>query len=441
MNDRDTTDPMSEDKEKPGVVIDVEPEREPDADTDATQHTEAPPTEEDAAPPRSGGQKAALLIALLSLLLVVVAVAMAYRYTRQAADDLARLQASLQQSLEQQQALQQRLDEAKRAVAAQAERIAAQEQKLSEQAALVQKARDQFAQQGRRLDSEREQMEQREAELRAAVADVHKRVGASGTQWMVAEAEYLLRLANERLNLARDVATARAALLLADQRLRDTGDPGWSAVREQIARDIATLDAAELPDLTGVSARLSALAEQVPQLKLAHSTLGGSPRSRPEPAEATPREARSWQTLLDDLWAGFKQTVRIRRNDKPVQAMLPPEQQYFLYENLRLHLEGARLALARGDERLYHDNLAEVRRALDEYFDPRDAVTRRLRDAVQELDQVRIRPSLPDISGSLAALQAREKLLADLGRPIAPEKPARPAERAATGTGATGAGQ
>ncbi|RMG36922.1 MAG: hypothetical protein D6720_04005 [Gammaproteobacteria bacterium] len=407
---------MTEDREKAGVVIDVEPE----PDTPPREEATAP---DDTPPVAPKGQRTALIVAGLSLVLVVVALAMAYRYTRQAASDLARIQQSLQQSLDQQRTLQEQLAEANRSMAEQAKRLRQQEEKLASQEQLIAQARQQFAEQGQALDSEREKMEQREAELRAAVTDVHRRVGASGTQWMVAEAEYLLRLANERLNLARDVQTARAAMLLADQRLRDTKDPGWNGVRKQIARDIAALDAADLPDLTGLSARLSALAEQVPQLKLAGATLGGVRRTSPEPAAATPRQARSWETLLDDLWAGFKQTVRIRRNDKPVQAMLPPEQQYFLYENLRLHLESARLAALRGDERLYHDSLSQVRRALDEYFDPHDPLTRKLRETVGDLERQRIRPPLPDISGSLAALQAREKLLADLGRPVVPEVP------------------
>ncbi len=417
---------MSDDKEaKPGVVIDVTPEPESDASTTVTgdgsgAHARA----------KRGGQTLPLLVAGLSLVLVVAAIAFAYRYTRQAADDLNRLNRSVAQTLAQQRVLEQRLAEAQRAVAEQAQRLAAQQQRLEAQEQHIAEARQQFAEQNRRLDSEREQMQQREAELRAVVADVHKRVGTSGTQWMVAEAEYLLRLANERLNLVRDTHTARAALRLADQRLRDTGDPGWNPVREQIARDIAALDAARLPDIQGLSARLAALADQVPQLKLARAALGGlsgNPYS-PSSTEAgsTPREQRTWQTLLDDLWAGFKQTVRIRRNDQPVQAMLPPEQQYFLYENLRLYLEAARLAAVRGDERLYHDSLNTVARWLGSYFDVHDEHTRALRDAVRELDRVKIRPALPDISGSLAALRARIKLLADLGRPIAPALPAKP---------------
>ncbi len=406
-----------EQEEKPGVVIDVTPEPEPE--TSGNGNDEGRPGKSPSRRPGSAAMP--LLVAGLSLAMVVAAIAFTWHHTRQAAEDLARLNQSIEQTIAQQRALERRLAEAQTAVAEQARRLATQQKALATQQQRIDEASARFAEQNQRLDSERERMQQREAELRAAVADVHKRVGASGTQWMVAEAEYLLRLANERLNLARDAGTARAALKLADQRLRDTGDPGWNPVREQIARDIAALDAAELPDVDGLSARLTALADQVPRLKLARATLGGGPRHGPRGESAeTPREQRTWQTLLDDLWAGFKQTVRIRRNDQPVQAMLPPEQQYFLYENLRLRLEAARLAAVRGDERLYHDSLNTVARWLGSYFDPHDEQTRALRDAVRELDRVKIRPPLPDISASLAALRARVKLLADLGRPIAP---------------------
>ena len=118
-------------------------------------------------------------------------------------------------------------------------------------------ARANFQRQEQQLAEENVNLQEREAELRAAVADVHRRVGRSGTQWMIAEAEYLLRIANDRLILARDTNSARVALGLADQRLRDTKDPGWAGVREQIARDIARLSAFEAPDSAGISATTS----------------------------------------------------------------------------------------------------------------------------------------------------------------------------------------
>ena len=413
---------MSDDTEKPGVVIDVTPEPATELPQEETEESEPAGKK----PNRSSWLP--LGIAVIALALVGVSLFLTYRSTQQSTQDLARINARLSQSLAQQQTLEKQLGEAEKAVSEQARHLLAQQQKVEQQEKILSEAQQQFQQQEKLLDRERQSMQEREAELRASVADVHKRVGASGNQWMASEAEYLIRLANERLTLARDIATAREALLLADQRLRDTGDPGWNTVRRQIARDIARLDRTNVPDTVGISARLSSLAEQVPQLRLARAALGGMAPSPAEQAKSSDRSERSWDTLLDDLWAGFKSTVRIRRNDQPIQAMLPPEQQYFLYENLRLHLESARLAVARADDALYHDSLNTVSGWLDSYFDPGDQLTRSMSKRVRELDKIDIRPSLPDISQSLRAFELRQKLNKDLARPIAPaEEPVTPA--------------
>jgi uroporphyrin-3 C-methyltransferase len=411
---------MSEETEKEGVVIDVTPE--PEATPEEAAAPEAPEQTEKPA----GQSKAPLIIAVIALLLVAGALVAAFQYTQQTAQDLAVINNSLSKSLAAQETLEQQLAAANTAVKEQAELLAQQQSRFDEQQQSLDEAKERFDQQEQLLDSERLKMQQREAELRASVADVHRRVGSSGTQWLVAEAEYLMRVANERLNLARDTGTAHKALVLADERLRDTKDPGWIPVRNQLAHDIAALDAAELPDTAGIAARLDALAEQVPQLQLSNATLGGSERTPQGETEATPRQERNWDTLLDDLWAGFKDTVRIRRRDKPVAAMLAPEQQFFLYENLRLYLESARLAVARADRELYRDSLNTVGSWLSTHFDNADPLTKSTRSAVTELMRIDIRPMLPDISASLRSLQVRQKLQADLaGSPPALAKEAK----------------
>lgn len=400
---------MNEQDPKPGVVIDVTPDPEhPAADTDGGR----PQAPADAAVTRTAQPRLALVLAVLALIGMLAAVGFGYRYWTTISGELAAMDSRLRDAQSQQSTLQQALDEATRTLASQRETLAEQRDALAGQRSAVDEARTTFAQQEQKLADENLRLQEREAELRAAVADVHRRVGRSGTQWMIAEAEYLLRIANDRLILARDVETAQVALELADQRLRDTGDPGWAGVREQIARDIAKLSAFQAPDTAGLSARLGALIEQIPQLTIARATIGPE-RTLPE-RTARPAGERSWDTLLDDLWGGIKDSVRIRERDKPVQAMLAPEHQFFLYENLKLHLEAARLGLARDDPALYRDNLATAAARLDRYFEPANGTLGAVREAIDELRQVGIRPELPDISQSLRALTVRQKLMEDV---------------------------
>jgi len=407
---------MNDEDPKPGVVIDVTPDHEapePDEATTTSAAAAEPATTEVREEKKPGrGNALPLAVAFLALIGVGVAAFFGYQQWLKIDYDLAALDARLREAQNLQQTLSQAVSSASDAVRAQEAALGQQSGALAEQQAAVDEARAAFQQQEQRLAEENVNLQEREAELRAAVADVHRRVGRSGTQWMVAEAEYLLRIANDRLILARDTESARVALGLADQRLRDTKDPGWAGVREQIARDIAKLSAFEAPDSAGLSARLSALIEQIPQLKIANATIGPE-RTLPERTGQEPGE-RNWETLLDDVWAGFKDSVRIRERDKPVQALLAPEHQFFLYENLKLHMEAARLGLARDDQNLFRDNLNIAADWLAKYFDPEHGSAAAIAKALAEMVKIDIRPEMPDVSQSLRALQVRQKLMEDV---------------------------
>jgi uroporphyrin-3 C-methyltransferase len=400
---------MNENDPKPGVVIDVAPEPEDRAQAAPDAAAGAPPS---AAARGPADRLLPLGLALAAVVLAGVAAVHGYRQSSDLVETVAAIEAQIGPLRAEDAQTQSALAAMGQALRTQQAELDAQRELVAAQRLTVDEALAAFRQQEQRLAGENLRLEQREAELRAAVAEVHRRVGRSGTQWMIAEAEYLLRIASHRLDLARDTATARVALELADQRLRDTRDPGWAGVREQIARDSARLAAFEAPDSTGLSARLGALIEQVPQIQVARATIGPE-RTLPERVARAPGE-RSWNTLLDDLWLGFKDSVRIRERDRPVQAMLAPEHEFFLYENLRLHLEAARFALVRYDAALYRDNLGVAAAWLERYFDPADPVTAALSQAVAELGRIDISPELPDISRSLRALEVRRQLLDEL---------------------------
>jgi uroporphyrin-III C-methyltransferase len=404
---------MTDDEPKPRVVIDVDPEYGEDAAdrraaVDSGQGAVAP------ARPRAWP----LVFAVALVLALAGGLVWGYQHVADLRQELAALDGRLAAVSGDQAALRQTVDRAVSAASGQRDQLAAQQRVLDEQREALEATRAAFARQQQLLSDESLRLQDREVQLRAAVADVHRRVGLSGDQWIVAESEYLMRVAAHRLGLGRDVQTARIALELADQRLRDTGDPGWAGVREQLAREIARLAAYPAPDVDGLAARLAALSGRVPGLRAAETAARPGSRSGDGGAVATAAAMdapkRSWETLLGDLWAGFKDTVRIREHDRPIQALMPPEHDFFLRENLRLQLEAARIAVARGDAGLYRDTLARAEQWLAEHFAAGDAEVQAMRVAIDELLALDIAPSLPDISGSLHVLLARRQSLADL---------------------------
>jgi uroporphyrin-3 C-methyltransferase len=220
---------------------------------------------------------------------------------------------------------------------------------------------------------------------------------------LVAEVESLLRIANRRLRFAGDIDTAVKALREADAQLRDSGDPAWIPVREQIAINLATLGGIKRVDLSGLSLRLSALSKQVSTLKPLMATVP----TVSGPQEATGESASrkfSWDTMLQDSWEALRSLLVIRRHDRPVPVLLPPKQIYFLKQNLQLRLQAAQLALLLREQALYADSLERAANWLQEHFGHDQVVVKSMLDEISALRQEQIAPTLPDISGSLRLL-------------------------------------
>ena len=266
------------------------------------------------------------------------------------------------------------------------------------------------------LQSERQQTDQQLKNLGEDQRNVGRRVsalaelmGRSEQGWSLAEVEYLLRIASQRLQLQRDVNTAEQALIAADQRLHDLADPHFLSVREQLAKDLDAVQAVPDVDIEGISLSLTAALASVDELSVAGSHY--QPAADTETGSPEPRATiRDWRELPRLLWSTLSGLFRIREHDKPVTPMLAPEREYFLRENLRLQLSAGRLALLRDDGVQYQAILNTAQDWLDAYFADDDAKVNNLVAELEQLKAINAVPDLPDISGSLRALHQQMKL-------------------------------
>ncbi len=341
-------------------------------------------------PPAASGGKGPWAIAVLALLFTLLVAAGGAWFWWQ--DQLRRQQ--MDQRLAQ---LDQRIGQAPAAADLQA--LAARLEELGQRLDQVDRLRTEVT------DLKRQTAEV-EARMKAALDRLYQRMGRSSVDWILAEAEYLLRLANERLQLAHDPDTARAALQAADGRLAALDDPALQPVREAIAREIAALEALPRVDVAGLAARLDALAGQIEKLPLARRYLPPEPLTGGDAGETTasgegPWWERAWERLKDTI-AGL---VVVRYNEQPVAPLLAPDQVSALRQGLALELELARAALVRGDEALYRQSLERTARLVRQYFDPEDAATAALLQTLDELAGQRIRVTYPDLSESLRRLR------------------------------------
>lgn len=231
--------------------------------------------------------------------------------------------------------------------------------------------------------------------------------GAERQDWLLAEAEYLMRMANQRLQLERDWSGALSMLQAADNVLVETRNPAYSKVRAQLAKEMLALRAAPALDYTGAVLRLQALQEAIPQLPWVPERM--LPEAQTEVSEEP--AAASDLSWYEGLWQRLSQAlvgmVRIRDREVPVQGPLSPDQQYYLQQNMHLMLEQAQIALLRQQADLYQHSLKRVADWLNEYLMMADDQARAVQASLQELQQWNVAPAIPDISNSLQLLQKK----------------------------------
>lgn len=214
---------------------------------------------------------------------------------------------------------------------------------------------------------------------------------------LVAEARYLITLANHQAQLSQNPAAAAAALNAANQRLSDAADPSLLAARQILTDNIIALRNVASLDISSIALTLSQLEKNVDGLPLKTET----PTDTTPATEDTPEEA----SFADKVWGDIKGLVSIRRNsDTTSVALLPPGQRFFLVQNLRLKLEAARLALLQRDTPVFHDSLKTVEQWLDAYFDTSATSSANLLSTIKPYQSLELAPTMPDISKSLKAL-------------------------------------
>ena len=278
-----------------------------------------------------------------------------------------------------------------------------QQQQLSQLQTLIKDHRETQGQFDQAVKEELGILHERQQTLKDAVTELLKTNRHLRHEWLVAEAEYLVNLAGHRLILARDATTALTALKAADDRLREAGDPSLIVLRKALAEDINALEALSLPDIAGLSLKLSTMLQDVDDLPLLTPEPETAAR---QPLSPTKPSIENWRELPAAMWEDMKKLVIIRDHQGPIKPLLSPEQHFFLNQNLKLQLEQARLALLNGENAVYHERLDTVQTWLNTWFDLEQTRTVHMLERVKELQAVDIQPALPELTRTYQAFQA-----------------------------------
>lgn len=221
------------------------------------------------------------------------------------------------------------------------------------------------------------------------------------SDWLLAEALYLIRLANQRLQIERNTKNPIALMENVDVILRQIEDPMLLPVRRALQSDIGDLRLTGEIDSVGLFLELNTLADNIDQL----TALNMMAESKvPEVIELTIEEPATAMEIVTDVVEQFSQLVRVTHRQQPIEPLLLNSEVRVIKQNLRLMLEQAQSAVMAEEPEVYHVSLDKAERWVTQHFqldDDAQVILQRLtsikgREIVQQL---------PQINGSLAAME------------------------------------
>jgi len=184
--------------------------------------------------------------------------------------------------------------------------------------------------------------------LQIALADVK---GRRPNDWLLAEADYLVKLAGRKLFLEHDAESATLLMESADQRIAALNDPSLVPLRKSMANDITKLKSVPLIDRDGLVLRLTALQQQVDDLPLANAIL---PEAKEEKPKQVSQDINDWQANLKTSLQDFSENfITFRTRDGNVIPLLSPQQHFYLKENMKAKLETAIKAVYVEQQEIY----------------------------------------------------------------------------------------
>jgi uroporphyrin-3 C-methyltransferase len=210
--------------------------------------------------------------------------------------------------------------------------------------------------------------------LESQIQNLQLRINAQGARlvelgsttrsdWLLAEAEYLARLAKQRLQTERNTKSPLALLESVDAILQQIDEPNLIEVRGAVAADITALRLVNDIDKQGVYVELNALAASIKKLQIMEVD-----QPLELATETTQQNTSQDVGVLDKFLADFSGLIRVRERQSPIEPILERAEEQTVRQNLQMMLEQAQLALLREEQVIYQQSLVKAQEYLPTIF-------------------------------------------------------------------------
>jgi uroporphyrin-III C-methyltransferase len=259
------------------------------------------------------------------------------------------------------------------------------------------------------LKLQRQALEASIGELTQRQTSTAERVQAlsnlSRDDWKLTEVSFLLRMANQRILLEHETLNAIALAESANTVLSELESADLFAVRKTLTEEIQALKMVSKVDREGIYLQLLALTQQVDNLPLIEPLIAEDEDMLA--LNETTTATTFWQKTLNfgkKTLNKLSRYVRVRDQGRRIDAILPPEDQMYLKQNLRLMLEQAQTGLLREEQLVYQASLDKAQNWIRDYYPLNEQAEIVLND-IDQLKKNIVQQALPDFSGSAALMK------------------------------------
>jgi uroporphyrin-III C-methyltransferase len=233
------------------------------------------------------------------------------------------------------------------------------------------------------------------ANQQAQLEKLYSNRSTDETDALLSDIEQSVSLANQQLLASGQIASALLLLQEADRGAVKSKSPSLLSVHRLLLRDIEKLKAAPVVDVSQLSNRLDAVAQNIDALPLLTDIVKEKSDGKNAPADSK----AAWATEL-------KRIFSIHKVDDPSSLLLNPEQAFFVRQNAKLALSTARLSLFTRNEVLFKGDIQKASGALKTYFDTRNAKVVAQIANLEQLAGTKIAVETPTLSETLNAIRS-----------------------------------
>jgi len=336
-------------------------------------------------------------ITLINLLILILVCVGAYWYYSQIAQNESNKESEVV-------SIQQNLDNQGRSLQGSINQLKQNNQSVESQLAIINQANKQaLADMQQSLSTIQQSLASNANTSQALSERVTEISGRRPSDWLLAEANYLVNMAGRKLYLEKDIETSLTLLQEADARLEDLNDPSLFPVRTLISADIQTLGQVNSVSTNAIALTLAGMLPQVSELSLDTLQL---PEAKVDQDLSLSEDVSDWRNNLAKTWHAIVDAlISIDSVDEPLEPYLAERQQWLIKQQLKHTIDVAQSAALNEQAELYRSSLQQGIDLINEHYLLENSQVSQFLTTLQDLKSIDFSRNYPSSLSSQAALK------------------------------------